>query len=51
MYFLKLPNYLFEEMALDAYDEVDRRETEQCMFHISHIHILTGIFFSIFIYN
>lgn len=24
-----LPNYLFEEMAMDAYDEVDRRETEQ----------------------
>nr|CAG4651016.1 EOG090X0784 [Simocephalus serrulatus] len=24
-----LPNYLFEEMAMDVYDEVDRRETEQ----------------------
>lgn len=27
---MQLPNYLFEEMAMDAYDEVDRRETEQC---------------------
>ena len=25
-----LPNYLFEEMAMDVYDEIDRRETENC---------------------
>jgi G protein-coupled receptor kinase interacting protein 2 len=23
-----LPNYLFEEVAIDVYDEIDRRETE-----------------------
>ena len=25
-----LPNYLFEEVAMDVYDEIDRRETENC---------------------
>ena len=25
-----LPNYLFEEVAMDIYDEIDRRETENC---------------------
>jgi hypothetical protein len=24
----QLPNHLFEELAMDVYDEVDRRETE-----------------------
>ncbi len=28
----QLPNYLFEEMAMDVFDEIDRRETENCEF-------------------
>ena len=28
----QLPNHLFEELAMDVYDEVDRRETESSKF-------------------
>ena len=27
--FFQLPNHLFEELAMDVYDEVDRRENNQ----------------------
>ncbi|KAF4529408.1 hypothetical protein B566_EDAN003502 [Ephemera danica] len=35
-----LPNHLFEELAMDVYDEVDRRETEgsECEFLYINIH-------------
>lgn len=29
-----MPNNVFEELAMDVFDEVDRRETEASMFHI-----------------
>ena len=29
IWFFQLPNHLFEELAMDVYDEVDRRENNQ----------------------
>lgn len=35
MLFLQLPNKVFEELVMDVYDEVDRRETETSKFFFS----------------
>lgn len=35
---LQLPNHLFEELVMDIYDEVDRRETEASKY--IHLHKL-----------
>lgn len=34
--FMQLSNHLFEELAMDVYDEVDRRETDagKCFFFL-----------------
>ena len=31
-FLFQLPNHLFEELAMDVYDEVDRRENNQSKF-------------------
>lgn len=30
----QLPNYLFEDLVLDVFDEIDRRETEKSTYTI-----------------
>ena len=31
--YFQLPNHLFEELAMDVYDEVDRRENDERKLH------------------
>lgn len=34
MLIFQLPNHLFEELVMDIYDEIDRRETEASKFFL-----------------